>query len=204
MSHPERRRGNSARASPADAPAAHALERLRAGDRGAFNEVYEAYRGRLYSFLLRLTQDEQLARDLFQETWMRLAANARRLSPSTQVGPWLFSVARNLFVSHRRWSIVDKVALSSLRHASIATGAASPLEQVSADLTQRRLERALGELGVKYREVLLLVVVEGFSPSDVAAMLRLEPATVRQRLARGRALLKRKLEERGSDAGEGQ
>lgn len=155
----------------------------------------------MYSFLLRLTQDEQLARDLFQETWLRLAANARRLSPSTLPGPWLFAVARNLFVSHRRWSLIDNVALSALRFSSTAAAMPSPLEQVSADLAQRRLERALGELGVKYREVVLLVAVEGFSTTDVATILRLEPATVRQRLARGRAFLKQKLQE-GSEPGE--
>lgn len=183
------------------APAAHAalppgtVDRLRAGDAGAFAVVYQAYRTRLYSFLLRLTHDEALAADLMQETWLRLAASARALAPDSQPLAWLLRVARNLFISQRRWAVLHQAALAALQLSNTPARLPSALEQIAADATQLRLERALAALPLRYREVLLLIVVEGLAPAEVANMLDITPETVRKRLSRGRAALQRAMEE---------
>ena len=171
------------------------VARLREGDPAAFDAMYDAHRARLYTFLLRLTREEPLARELAQETWLRLTANARRLAPDTEPGAWLFRVARNLFLSHRRWALVHEAGLTALRHLWPARDAESPLERVAADALERRLEHALAALPLRYREVVLLVCVEGYPASQVAAMLELTPAAVRKRLERGRAALASALEE---------
>src|SRR5690242_21775781 len=90
------------------------VERLRSGDAAAFGAVYAACHARLFGFLLRLTRDEALARDLAQETWLRLAANASRLAPESDPGAWLFTVARNLYVSRRRSALLDRERLLEL------------------------------------------------------------------------------------------
>jgi RNA polymerase sigma-70 factor (ECF subfamily) len=185
-------RGSQHRSSAGALPAA-TLEALRRGEPEAFREVYELHRARLYAFLLRLTRDPQLASDLSQETWLRLAANARQLSPETEPGAWLFRVARNLFISQRRWAIVQEAGKVALRTVLGHSGPRSPLEAMTSDRDQRKLERALAGLPLRYREVVLLVSIEGWSAQEVADMLDLQPATVRQRLARGRAALKKAL-----------
>jgi RNA polymerase sigma-70 factor (ECF subfamily) len=173
---------------------ADAIARLRAGDEAAFRTVYDAYRARLYSFLLRLTRDEALALDLSQETWLRLAANVTRLTPDTEPCAWLFRVARNLFVSQRRWAIVQAAGLAALGLAP-PPSVPSALEQAAATLLERRLELALSSLPLRYREVVLLISLEGFTAPQVADMLGLSHAAIRQRLARGRAMLRRALED---------
>src|SRR5436190_22595256 len=70
------------------------VARLRAGDTGAFDEVYEAYRPRVFAFLLRMTRNRALAEDLLDDTWLRLVRHATRLLPETRLGSWLFTVAR--------------------------------------------------------------------------------------------------------------
>jgi RNA polymerase sigma-70 factor (ECF subfamily) len=179
-----------------DAPAVDTalVARLRAGDEAAFRAVYDAYRARLYSFLLRLTRDEALALDLAQETWLRLAANASRLTPETEPSAWLFRVARNLFVSQRRWAIVQSEGLRALGLAP-PPEVPSALEQANATALEQRLEVALASLALRYREVVLLVSVEGFRAPEVAQMLGLSHDAVRQRLARGRAMLRAALED---------
>jgi RNA polymerase sigma-70 factor (ECF subfamily) len=82
--------------------------RLRAADTGAFDEVYDAYRPRVFAFLLRMTRSRTLAEDLLDETWLRLVRHAPRLLPDTRMGPWLFTVARNLYWTYRRDSLVEK------------------------------------------------------------------------------------------------
>src|SRR5215210_918359 len=64
------------------------VARLRAGDTGAFDEVYDAYRPRVFAFLLRMTRSRTLAEDLLDETWLRLVRHVHSLRADTRVGPW--------------------------------------------------------------------------------------------------------------------
>jgi RNA polymerase sigma factor (sigma-70 family) len=167
--------------------------RLQQRDPAAFRIVYECYRAKLHSFLYRLSGDEQVARDLGQETWLRLAANAGRLRDDSDPGAWLFTVARNLHTSHRRWSILSRARLLELSRWTKGSSAETAPEWVDECAADARLERAITGLPIKYREVVLLVCVEGFASVDVARMLDIEPAAVRQRLTRARAKLKQAL-----------
>jgi RNA polymerase sigma-70 factor (ECF subfamily) len=75
------------------------VERLRQGDPDAFDEVYAAFNKRLFTFLVRLSRRRDVAKDLLEETWLRLVKHARRLRADTRLGSWLFTVARNLHIS---------------------------------------------------------------------------------------------------------
>jgi len=78
------------------------VKRLRAGDRTAFDEIYAVFNRRLLSFLTRMARDRSVAEDLLEETWLRLVSSAEGLHADTRLGPWLFTVARNLYVSYCR------------------------------------------------------------------------------------------------------
>lgn len=165
------------------------VEGLRARNSEIFDQVYAHFAPRLFSFLVRLTKDRTLAEDLLQETWLRVARKAKDLAPDTQLAPWLFTVARNLFISHRRWAALDLERIARLKplpgEASVLTGD-NPFEHVAAHQLHRRMEAALAALSVKDREVLLLVAVERMSPTEAAGVLKVPPATLRQRLKRAR------------------
>src|SRR5881396_3083184 len=90
------------------------VARLRAGDTGAFDEVYDAYRARVFAFLLRMTRSRTLAEDLLDETWFRLVRHAPNLLADTRLGPWLFTVARNLYWSYRRDSMVEESSVPDM------------------------------------------------------------------------------------------
>ena len=76
---------------------------LRNGDAAAFDAAYALYHRRIYDFLYRLSGRRDLAEDLFQETFIKLARHATTLREDTELGAWLFTVARNAYRSHRRW-----------------------------------------------------------------------------------------------------
>src|SRR5438128_7281054 len=89
------------------------VERLRQGDADAFDAVYAAFNTRLFTFLVRLSRRRDVAEDLLEETWLRLVKHARRLRADTKLGPWLFTVARNLHVSFARSRLLeDSLAVS--------------------------------------------------------------------------------------------
>jgi RNA polymerase sigma-70 factor (ECF subfamily) len=172
------------------------VARLRAGDTGAFDEVYDAYRPRVFAFLLRMTRSRTLAEDLLDETWLRLVRHAPRLLPDTRMGPWLFTVARNLYWTYRRDSLVEETSVPELLTLWPSPSAwPSPFDLAAAGELERRVERALSTLSPQYREVLLLVGHQGLSPMDAAAVCGISAEALRQRLSRARAALARKLHE---------
>jgi RNA polymerase sigma-70 factor (ECF subfamily) len=170
------------------------FEGLRDGEGEAFDRVYDHYRPRLFSFLLRLAKQQEVAEDLLQETWIRLARKAPTLREDTRLGPWLFTVARNLFLCHRRWRLLDGNRVQELFRTNLgAEASASPFEMLAATELERRLERALAALPLKYREVLLLVVIEGMTPAEAAQVCELKPEALRKRLQRAREMLAKHL-----------
>jgi RNA polymerase sigma factor (sigma-70 family) len=170
------------------------IERLRRGDPTAFDQIYRRHAPGLFAFLARLCGRPAIAEELLQETWLRLATHARRLPVDVNLAAWLFTVARNLYRSHRRWRLVDLERLRSWRHWIAASpGGPSPLEAAVAHESERQLEAALAALPVSLREMILLVAVERFSPSEAAAITGITFAAARQRLHRARRLLGRAL-----------
>jgi len=170
------------------------VTRLRAGDPGAFDEVHGQFHARLFGFLARLARSRDVAEDLLAETWLRLVARGASLRPDTQIGPWLFTVARNLYVSYCRSRFLETGHADDLL-ALWPAGChqPSPLEETAASETERRIEAALAALPVAYREVLLLVGVEGMQPSEAAAICGVTPEALRQRLHRARTMLSDRL-----------
>jgi RNA polymerase sigma-70 factor (ECF subfamily) len=171
------------------------VDRLRGGDESAFDAVYDAFNRRLFTFLLRLSRRRDVAEDLLEETWLRLVRHARRLRPDTRLGPWLFTVARNLHVSYQRSRLIEDSAAASLMGLwPFSVERSSPFEATAASELERRVERALASLPAGAREVLLLVGVAGLDHSDAADVCGITPEALRQRLHRARAMLARTLE----------
>jgi RNA polymerase sigma factor (sigma-70 family) len=168
------------------------VRRLKAGDQAAFDAVYDEFRVRLYNFLARLSRRREVAEDLAEETWLRLVASTRRLDPETRLGPWLFTVARNLYCSYCRSRVLEETCGAGLPWSWLAPGREpSPFEEAAAGELERHIERALGALAPRDREVLLLVGAAGLTPSEAAAVCGVTPEALRQRLSRARERLAR-------------
>lgn len=165
------------------------VEGLRRGDAQAFDAVFAAYRRRIYGYLVRMTRRKDAAEDLLQEAFLRLAQHARRLDADTRLGAWLFTVAHRVFISWTRAQQVRAQLAGDLPKTEAATTDRSPLEALADSQSQLALERAFGTLASSYREVALLVGVEGLTPTEVAEILGEKPEAIRQRLARARTQL---------------
>jgi RNA polymerase sigma factor (sigma-70 family) len=171
------------------------MERLRRGDGAAFDSVYARHKDEVWRFLMRLGGRRELAEDLFQETWLRLARHARQLAPDTNLRAWLYAVARNLHRSHVRWALLDERARTALARWWYLDQA--PLRadaRADAAGALGRLRSAFDALPAAHREVLVLAVDEDLSSVDVAKVLSLSHDAARQRLSRARAALAAALE----------
>jgi RNA polymerase sigma-70 factor (ECF subfamily) len=160
------------------------VDRLRRGERAAFRELHARFAQASFGFLVRLAGRRDVAEDLHQEVWLSIARHAARLSADTDLAAWIFTVARNRFVSSRRRADLGAAGPDPSVVAAIAAG-----PQPSDDPGCRDLERALASLPDIHREMLLLVGVEGLDVAQAAAVLEIRPDAARQRLARARAAL---------------
>lgn len=172
------------------------VERLRGGDRAAFRELYGRLAQPTFRFLFRLTGRRDAAEDLHQETWLQVARHHARLRADSDLSAWLFTIARNAFLSYRRRS--GRLALLGDGEARATSAAAPPWD---SDPTCRDLEHALAGLSETHREILLLVGIEGLEIGQAATVLELRADAARQRLARARAALAEALE--GASGAEG-
>ena len=173
------------------------VARLRTGDAAAFDRVYGEFNTRLFSFLARLARSRDVAEDLLEETWLRFVDRAPKLRPDTTLGPFLFTVARNLYVSYCRSRMIENAqTVDMIGLWPSGTPRPSPLDSAMANETGRRIELALSELPALYREALLLVAIEGMSPAEAANVCGITPEAMRQRLSRARTAMARRLNDR--------
>ena len=162
---------------------------LRRGEAAAFAAVYQRFRESLYGFLRRAVRRDDVAEDLFQETWMALARAAPTLREDTDLPAWLFTVARNAFRSYLRWARLDVSRWIAFCDDVCPTPSPGPeVATVQARLVAA-VEEALTRLPAAHREVLLLVAVEGLEQDQVAEVLGISYPALRQRLTRARAAL---------------
>ena len=179
-----------------------------AGD--AFTAEVAPHLHMLYRTALRMTQQEQAAEDLLQDTLERAFVNFARYEPGTNVRAWLLRIMSNVRISGFRrvsrrpqTSSLDDVGEFSIYGAAWTEGIASV--DVESDVLNRIGEEAIllaiDALPEDFRMVVVLSDVEGFSYKDMAAILEIPIGTVTSRLYRGRQQLQRALWEHAREAG---
>ncbi len=154
---------------------------------GDFHVDLKTLLPRLRIYALSLTRDRDRADDLVQETVVKSLAGRHSFRPGTNFAAWLFRIQRNEFISglRRQRSTVpmDDAIANTLSHA--------PLQENG--LIMREFTAAFRHLAECQREALLLAVLEGWSYQQIAALSDVSVGTVKSRVSRGRATLKRLL-----------
>jgi RNA polymerase sigma-70 factor, ECF subfamily len=173
----------AARSSFSSTPEDLAMGRFADGDEHAFGEVFAALVARLHAFLRRLCGSDELARDLTQETFLRMHRARASFAPNGAVVPWAYAIARNCYVSHTRsrqakaWR--NSVAIDG---KEFATGLDACVEEAaSAQQRARIVEQTLAAMSPANREAFVLVRFEGQSIAEAAQILGTTEGAVKQR-----------------------
>jgi RNA polymerase sigma-70 factor, ECF subfamily len=166
-----------------------ALALLRRRDPRGIELTYQSYATSLRGFLARMTGDADLADDLLQQVFLRLAERGPDLRPDSNLRAWLFRVARNACYDHLQLRKDNRFVQDGLDVLQC------PEPDAEARLLMRDVESALASLRAPDRELLLLVGVEGFNMETISEILDVEPVSLRQRLSRARSRLLHALQE---------
>lgn len=177
------------------------VARLRRGDLDALTILVQRYQHRLYRYLLRLVRQPDEAEDLFQQTWLRVAAQIRRFDPKRNFDAWLFTLARNLAIDHLRRLRPESLDEHEAREsghtpAALRASDAPPIDVLIARERSRFVASAMDTLPLLYREVLVLRFEEEMKLEEIADVLDAPLSTVKSRLRRGLENLKETLDAR--------
>jgi RNA polymerase sigma-70 factor (ECF subfamily) len=182
------------------------LAQLRRGNWAAMEDLVQRYQDRLYATVLRLVGHPEDAADLVQETFVKAMQNVARFEGKSSLYTWLFRIAVNLSISHRRSrSYRDAVSLDADPEdpgGHVNRQAAGLRKQLSQDtetdpallaqihLEHERLLAALQQLEPDFRAIIVLRDVEDCDYDQIAAILEVPVGTVKSRLFRARSALR--------------
>lgn len=160
------------------------MQRLAHRDRQAMGELYGRFSRPLFAYLVRLIGDPAVAEELLQETMLLAWQKADTFRGDSRPSTWLFGIARNLARNAQRRSPLPTVSLEDETSLAGSEGITSPAGR-SLDLAQ-----ALARLSPEHREVVQLVLVQGFTYDEAAHIVGCPVGTVKSRLFYARRQLR--------------
>ncbi|MEM9701387.1 MAG: sigma-70 family RNA polymerase sigma factor [Planctomycetota bacterium] len=175
------------------------VEFARRGDQAAYGELVCRYERRLLRVIGRFVRDREIARDLAQETFIKVYRQLDRFDTSRRFGPWLFRIGVNLTLDHlRKQKRRGRRPLFSevSKDRQIDPESADPRGDL--DLSEE-VETVLAKIPEKYRKVLILRDLENFPTSEIAAIEGRKEATIRWRLAEARNMFAEHWTDRQTD-----
>lgn len=152
-----------------------------------FTTLLEAEIPRLRRYAWALTRERSNADDLVQDCLLRAVKKQHLYQPGTNLRAWLFTILHNQHVNNVRRVAREGAAVDVEDMASQLVAVSDP----TASRQLAELDRAIGQLPLEQRQVVLLVGLEGMSYDDVAGILHCPVGTVRSRLSRARDQLRR-------------
>jgi RNA polymerase sigma factor (sigma-70 family) len=166
--------------------------RCQLGERPAFDDLIDRWHEPLWKYIRRLTSDDEAAKEIVQDVWVRVLRGINRLRDGTKLRAWLFGIARRAVMDRLR----EQYAVPSMADIDVADIAAEG-DSTDLELELASMQRELSRLPVTEREVLTLFYLQELTLSQVAEVLVVPVGTVKSRLFRARQSLRRELQANG-------
>lgn len=175
------------------------------GSLDAFNQLVLMYQDRIFNLAVRLTGDEDTADDIAQNTFLTAYRNLPRFRNGS-FKSWIYRIATNLcYDEHRRYKrnpvqSIDQDDLAEERLSPLydfSGSSVSPEREVEKHELQHFIQDALNQLEADHRSVIVLVDQMELDYQEAAGILDVPVGTVKSRLARARARLKKLLTDTG-------
>jgi RNA polymerase sigma-70 factor (ECF subfamily) len=170
------------------------LGRLRAGDRSVFGTLVRRYERELYGYLRRYVGDDDLADDVFQNTFVAVFRKIAQYEPGRAARPWLYAIATNQAIDALRKRTRQGDRSADARTAPDEEGEPRPLFELAAaagpdpaeaaDRAEQaeRVRAAVDRLPDLLRQVVVLAYFQGLKYKDIADALGIPVGTVKSRL----------------------
>ncbi|HER43411.1 MAG TPA: sigma-70 family RNA polymerase sigma factor [Candidatus Eisenbacteria bacterium] len=167
---------------------------FRGGDMESFRFLVESLSRTLIAMAYRYTRNWETARDLTQDTWIRVYERIDRYDPGRPFANWLLTVHRNGCLNHLREGKARlEMTVAEMPEAAEAERprGANPYSRLEQMEFMQRLRRAMEKLSEREQTIFSLVDIEHNGQNQAAEMLRIKPATLRATLHKARRKLAR-------------
>lgn len=183
------------------------VDAAKAGDRRAFQELYQRYERKVYSVAYGFLRNQEDALDVLQEAFIKVHRYLPNFEGQSSFYTWLYRIVANLCIDHLRRSgrKRDVEFDDRLRHeeAAAAPGELSPISSLGdpAQAVKNKeilsaVEHALDELSDKHRSVIVMRELQGMSYADMAKAMNCSKGTIMSRLFHARRNMQKLLKER--------
>lgn len=165
------------------------------GNEKLFGALVERYEGKLMRYAKRFLLEEEDAKDLVQDVFIKGYTNIQSFDASRRFSPWIYRIAHNEFINALR----KRKGKESVSLFDFDVLLPHPVAQETAEGEAERkeikqmLERSLKELDAKYREPLVLYYFEDMDYREIGDVLGIPTSTVGVRLRRGKLMLRKQV-----------
>ena len=176
------------------------VQRAKAQDRAAFNEIVLRYKSKVYNYIYRQVESAADAEDLTQETFVRADLSINSFQSRASLNTWLFRIATNLCIDQGRKEKRSRSLLAprssdedNYVEQEVPDSSFDPQELALNTELGTKLDAALRSLPEKLRTVILLYDIEGLSYEEISAILDCPLGTIKSRIFNARSAMRDKL-----------
>lgn len=178
------------------------VEKAQAGDRQAFQKLVERHQRRAFAVAIGMVRDEQDAREVVQEAFLRVHRNLHKFHGKSSFFTWLYRIVSNLCIDHmrkparREATLFDGTQISDQSPGPTFLAridGSNPLDVARRKEIAARIQKELENLPPYHRSVIIMREVEGMSYGEIATALKVSKGTIMSRIFHARQKLQRAL-----------
>ena len=178
------------------------LQKCQQGREDAFRELMDRYQRRVYWIAFNMLGNYESAKEVSQEAFIRVFRNIARFDVRKNFYTWLYQITVNLSIDRLRKASHSKAVDIDGLGGMPDPDRRDPSDAGERTETRQRVHQFLDRLPPKYKAVLTLRDIQGFSCEEISEIVGCTNATVRWRLHRARKLFKALWEGKGVEIGD--
>ncbi len=160
------------------------LEAYREGDEAAFPELLRRYQGPLFGYLMRMARNQEIAEDLFQETFLRVHEKAHTFRAGARFKSWLYTIATRIAIDHQRRGKHRPQLQSVENKLPIPSTGNNPAEETVQSELRKTVKGAIDTLPPQQRAALVLAYYQGHTYPEVAQIMGCSLSSVKTHMSR--------------------
>jgi len=175
------------------------IGRFQQGDNYAFDLLVKRYKDPLINFIYRFLGSQSDAEDVLQETFLRLYKNKHYYKEVAKFSTWIYTIAGNLAKTElrkrkRRTFFSINQFGGEEKDYDIPDDTSNPEQETNTQITDGIIQAAIERLSPKFKEVIILRDIQGFSYEEISDMIQVPLGTVKSRVNRARLKLQADLQ----------
>ncbi len=170
------------------------LTRLKNGDILAFDQVYELYSHKLFSFVFKILKNEAEVDDIVQEVFVKIWESRNKLEDYKLLNSYIFTIAYNNSIDHIRKRISNNKYLEHLKYSASINFTPTIISQIEYNELNNQVGKLIANLPVRQKQVYLLHREEGLTYPEIAEKLGISKNTVENHMVKALKYLRQNLD----------